>query len=395
MNREMASKTIPLSISRGVYNHTKVGKAKGKAFEENVRDKGFGDIKPEYAFTDGYRDPTAMALKGKCSQNSSETRTLAVPSGEHVNNPTRRRERRKAHFPGRIAIVESHLSASSPKEYEKREDSSTTPSSATSTESLYLPSQMLIKDMATGSSYSPPDSIGEYMAINSSLPNESHAPVHSNSCSMKENLPSDLHLHLSHHLPKPRDTISAMPRPPTPHPAGSFNPGQDMTTDTLAVLSKQPGDDAYRRTGQASDADDERDESDLEGQLANDKENQDPDDPDDFWSADKDDEGLHGQLEAVRISPRKRPHEDDENAEDDTKGNGENAAPNSLREEGAKDVVQGDDGPLVGNRQRRNALSIEDTKAIEEISRVKRLKIVAEAALDKEEELAVAPMPEL
>ncbi len=364
---DMANKT-PLSIAYAKQGNPKPLKSTGRAYEENVRDKTFRDSEHAFKFDDGYRDKTAIASKNKSSPVDRQTQAPdafpLAPLKFGVRNKTPHGQK-NARFAGQEEIIEDHSSMSSPKEDEKREDRSITPPSTSS----------------PGSSYSPPLSMTTYMNTNPLLPKGPYDPINSTSSPMKENIRTGPQSARDHHSPITSTTGSTKLRPPTPHPTVSLFPQDCKTADTLAALSKQIGNNSYRKTAQSSDADDERDDSDLEIQPADDEKDQDISDPDDFWSADKDDEGLHGQLEAVRISPKKRALEDEEEDENAVEKNEEGRAANTLEDGEIKEEIRGDDGELVGARGRRNAITEEDKKAIEEFKRVKRVKTVAEDAL--------------
>lgn len=212
-----------------------------------------------------------------------------------------------------------------------------------------------------------------HMNTNISPPKGPHNPVNNIIKPMQENIPTGPRIAKEDQPLLSSSTVSTKLRPPTPHPTASLFPQDRETAETLVALSTQPGNKLYRKPTPSSDADDERDDSDPETEPDDDKENKDIADPGDFWSADKDDEGLHEQLEAVKISPRKRPFED----EDDEKAWAKIEAPNGLDGE-TQGLIASEDGAELWNRQRRNALTEGDKKAIEEFNKAKRVKTGSE-----------------
>jgi len=356
--------TTPLSIARGNQGNTKPIEHKGKAYEENVRDKTFKDSEPEFTCNDGYRDTKAVALREKTPQLGSQAQALvplplAPPkAGHRISVPHGNKTTR---FSGQEDIIEGHSNASSPNEDEKGGGRSVTLSSTSSTEFAYYP-PVLTK---------------AYMTTNIFPPKGPHNPVNNIVKPMKENIPAGPRLAKDHQPLMSSSTVSTKLRPPTPHPTASLFPQDRETAETVAALSTQPGNKLYRKTTRSSDADDERDDSDPEIQPDDDKENKDIADPDDFWSADKDDEGLHEQLEAVRISPRKRPFEDEE----DEKAGAKIEELSGLEEGEIQELIAGEDGAELWGRQRRNALTEGDKEAIEEVNRVKRVKTGSEEVL--------------
>lgn len=367
MNTE-GTDTTPLSIAHAKQGGTKPSKHKGKAYEENVRDKTFKDSEPGFTCNDGYRDIKAIALKEKNPQLGSQAKALiplplAPPkAGGRISVP--HGSIKNTRFSGQEEIIEGHSNTSSPKEDEKGGGRSTTPSSTSSTEFAY----------------SPPVSMKAHMTTNTLSPKGPHNPVNDSAEPMKENIPTGPRLAKEHQPLMSSITRSTKLRPPTPHPTVSLFPQDRETTDILAALSTQPGNKSYRKAGQSSDADDERDDSEPEIPPDDDKENKDIADPDDFRSADKDDEGLHEQLEAVRISPRKRPLEDEEECKAEGKTDGDSPT-NGLEEGELKEEIEGENRALLGARHRRNALTEDDKKAIEEVTRAKRVKTGSEETL--------------
>ena len=353
----MANKT-PLSIAYPKQNSTKSSKPNIKTYEENVRDKTFGDTKLDFQCKDEYRDISASAPKDRNSHVRSQVDAL---------NPNSSRKNRGQYGDHNLGsspqdeIIEDHSNTSF-EEDDKRINRLITPPPTSSAES----------------SNSPPSSVEQHLAHNSFPPKESHAPFDSTLESKKENVPPGPHLSKGHRPFMSSSTANTNLRPSTSLLIISIPLPNAEARDNHAV-SKHLGEELYRQTTQSSDADDERGDSDLENIFGDDEEDQDLSDRNDFMSADKDDEGLHGQLEAVSITARKRPlEEEDEEAGDEVE---ERGTANSLEDGEVKMNVQGGDGGLAANRQRRNAITHEDKHVLEDIKSVKRAKIVVEEAL--------------
>ena len=354
LNMDMVNK-IPLSIAYAKQGATKPLKLKGKAYEENVRDKSFGDSVPGFTCKDGYRDVSAIALKERASHSGNQVNM--------VDPKVSRRNRGRCHNDKVRSYkqdeeIGGHSSASYLKEDENREDHLITPPSTSSAES----------------SYSPPVSMKDHMTTATLAPKQPHAPMDSMLEPMKGNVSTSPLLSVDHR-PFMRDDIELL-NLPAPNLTVPLIRQDSEAGDKLTTSSRKISDELYRKTARSSDADDEGDDSDLETEVADDGEAQGFVDLDNFCSADKDDKGLHAQLEAVRISPRKR-HLEDEEAVNEIE---EAIAASGLKEEVVEDLVGGADGALARGRQRRNALSEEEKQAFEESKGAKRVKVATAEA---------------
>ena len=368
LNMIMANKT-PLSIAYAKPGNAKPVKSNDKAYEENMRDKTFGDSKPDFIFKDGYRDSPAMTLKDKTSHFSSQVETMDSEASLWDKGP---RGAHKVRFSGHEESLDSHSSTSSPKEKEKRNGRLITPPLTSSTES----------------SYSPPSTMKEHLANTYISPKDLlFAPVDGTPRSQnEENIPAASQLSKDYRPLMISSTGNTKPRPPTPYPTATSPPPNGKAVENISNASTQVN-ETYRKYPQSSDADDEGDDSDLEINATDDDDEEDADltNPDaKFCSVNKDDEGLHGQLEAVTISPRKRCLDEDKDEDElplkDRDSNASNYG--SEEEEDLKAKNQEEKTAFLRNRQRRNAISEEDKKAIEEVQRVKRVKTrIEDAAL--------------
>ncbi len=359
----MANKT-PLSIAYPKQSSTKSSKPKGKAYEENVRDQTFGDSRLNFQCKDEYRDTSASATKDRNSHARSQVDALDLKASSRDRGQN---GDHKIGSSGQDGNTENLLNIASFKQNDRQINRLITPPPTSSAESSCLP----------------PSSMTQHLAHKFFPPKVPHAPVDNNLESKKENVPPGPYLSKDYRPFMSSSTANTKLWPPTPLSTISILAPNGETIDNL-VVSKQLGEEPYRQTTQSSDADDERGDSDLENRLEGDEEDQGLYDPNDFTSADKDDDGLHEQLEAVSISARKRSFE--EEAGNDAE---EKAAASGLEDGEAKTEVGGGDGGLAANRQRRNAITQEDKKVLEEISRVKRVKIVVEEAfvVPEQEEL--------
>ena len=349
-----------------------------------MRDQDFEAFKPRYESTDGYRDPAVMAKGERTLRVSSRARPLTLQPQKDGDDSQTMCERRPSRF--------AKWKELSSNEKEMREDRSTTPSSASSTDSICSIIEMSYTKQVTGSPYSPPELMREHMDATSILPDQPCSPINCGLKSNKGDLPTSLRLRNDHRLLMPTAPPPGKLQPPTIHPIASSSSEPHTTSTSLAVQSKQPGNATYRKTGQTSDADDEREDSDPDDdeQADDNKENEDPDDPNDFLSADKDDEGLRGRLQAVQIGARKRALDDDDDKDDEdreetVRGTTETGAGSTEDEQmnGSTDTV------LRGSRGMRNELVEGDVKPLEEMSRPKRVKIMAE---DVAVEVVVEPI---
>ena len=364
----MANKT-PLSIAHAKPGNAKPAKSKGKAYEENMREKTFGDSKPDFAFKDGYREPPDMTLKDKAFHLSSQMETLDSEASlwdkdlQGIHN---------VRFSGHKESIDSHSSTSSPKEEERRNGRLITPPLTSSAESSYSPPSIMKEQKAN-----------QYISPKDLLFASAHSALGSPN---KENIPTASQLSKDHQPLMSSSVEPTKPRPPTPCSTITSHPSNDEAVGNIFNKSTRVDDETYRRNPQSSDADDEDEDEDLEIKYTDDEDEEDADlaNPDgNFCSADKDDEGLHGQLEAVTISPRKRRLDAEEDQDEEALRDGDSNTSNngSGEEEDLKAKVREENKAFYRTRQRRNAITEEDKKVIEEFQRVKRVKTGVEEAL--------------
>ena len=363
LNMEMTNKT-PLSIVYAKPGNGNPSKPKSKAYEENMRDKTFGDSKPEFDFKDGYRNSPAVELKEKASHISNQVEALDSEASLWDKGP---RGNRSFRFSSHEKGIGSHSSTSSPKEGEERNGRLITPPLTSSAES----------------SYSPPSAMEDHMA-NKSI--SSKDPLFASADSMlgsqnKENIPTASQLSKAHQPLMSSSVETPKLRAPAMCSRVKSRSPNGEAVDDIPIANTQT-DEIYRQNPQSSDADDEGDDSDMEIKATDDEDENAGLNSSDakFCSIDKDDEGLHTQLEAVTISPKKRRLEEDENEDEKAMKDGDSIASNdgSGEEEDFKAKIQEDQTAFLRNRERRNAITEEDKKVIEEVQRVKRVKTVVD-----------------
>ena len=313
-----------MSISTPLKLVSKSAKQKGDknvAFEGQVNQKLARILTPEYDFSDGYRSSDKATKK---SESVSPTKERAwICSQSSFANPRTTGSEPRAN--GR---------------YNLRNVGSTPSGSCSSVKQSTLLPEPLAQSKASTNSFhgfntpQPPGS--------DELDNTTSSPEHS--------------------------------RAPTPHHTSTT---KDKAKDKNSITDAQ-----YRIPNTASDADDERDPSDLETHPGTDLEEDGCDDNDELPSQDKDDQGLHKEVLKLVIGKRSRAEEDtgaDKEEDEEVAATGDGVA-NSIDDQEIGGLVREsiDGGETSIRLARRNALCGEDVEMVRAMA-TKRVKIVGEA----------------